>query len=190
MIDIKPGWQESKLSCEAASLKMALSSKGVNVSESAIMQKIGYDPAAHSGFVWGDPNKNFVGDINGKMCDTGYGVYWKPVALAASFWRPSKYFSGGDVQNIVKAIQAGNPIVVWGTLPVKNLTDCSWRTSSGAYVKAIKQDHVRLVIGFMGDAQNPTKIILNDPLSGRLYWDTDFFMNNWKAFDDSGVVVE
>jgi len=189
IIDIKNDWQDSKLSCEAASLKMALASKGIYVSEKEIMEKIGYDPTPHKGAVWGDPNKNFVGNINGKMCDNGYGVYWEPVALAANNWRLAEYFSGGNIKKIVEEIEAGNPVIVWGTLPVKKITDCSWYTPAGKYIKAFKQDHVRLVVGFTGEPENPAKIILNDSLSGRLYWDTDFFMNNWKAFDYSGVVI-
>jgi uncharacterized protein YvpB len=190
LIDIAPAWQKYKLSCEAASLKMALSYKGVDVSEDEIMQKIGYDTTSRQGAVWGNPNKNFVGDINGQMCNTGYGVYWKPVALAASTWRAAEYFSNGDINKLVEEIESGNPVIVWGTLPVKQLADCSWHTADGEYIKAIKQDHVRLVVGFMGEPNNPTKIILNDPLSGRLYWDTSFFLNNWKAFNDSGVVIK
>lgn len=189
IIDIKNDWQDSKLSCEAASLKMALTSKGVYVSEEEIMEKIGYDPMARKGSVWGDPNKHFVGDINGQICKTGYGVYWEPVALVANNWRPAEYFSGGDIKKVIKEIENGNPVIVWGTLPVKKIIDCSWYTSDGKYVKALKQAHVRLVVGFVGEPENPAKIILNDPLSGRLYWDTSFFLNNWKAFGYSGVVI-
>ncbi len=125
MIDIKSNWQESKLSCEAASLKMALASKGVYVSEKEIMEKIGYDPTPRKGSVWGDPNKHFVGNIDGKICDTGYGVYWEPVALVANNWRPAESFSGGDIKKVIKEIENGNPVIVWGTLPVKKIIDCS-----------------------------------------------------------------
>ncbi|MFH1575890.1 MAG: Ig-like domain-containing protein, partial [Candidatus Nealsonbacteria bacterium] len=72
-------FQKYSLSCEVASLKMALSAKGINVSEDQIMTKIGYDPTPHENGVWGDPNVAFVGDIDGKICDTGYGVHWGPL---------------------------------------------------------------------------------------------------------------
>ena len=88
-----------------------------------------------------------------------------------------------------KEIESGNPVVVWGTMPVNNLSDCSWFTTEGKYIKAFRETHVRLAVGFVGDSENPSKIILNDPLSGRLYWDTSYFLTNWSAFDYSGVVV-
>lgn len=182
-------WQDYALSCEAACLKMALAKKGVFVSETEIMEKIGYDLTPHKGNVWGDPYEKYVGDIDGKMCKTGYGVYWDPVAKAAQNWREAEAFSGRNVQDLTREIKAGNPIIVWGVLPVGTLTDCSWYTSEGKYVLAFKETHVRLLIGFIGPKENPSKIILNDPLSGRLYWPVSYFLENWKVFDYSGVVI-
>mgnify|MGYP001566575336 CR=1 FL=1 len=189
IIDIPLDWQDYSLSCEAASLKMALNGKGIYVSEEDIMRKIGYDQTPHKGNIWGDPYQAYVGDIGGKICDTGYGVYWEPVAKAANNWRKAEAFSGWNLESLIKEIQLGNPIIFWGTLPVGTLTDCSWYTPDGKYIKAYWQTHVRLVIGFIGDVENPSKIIINDPLSGRLYWDTSFFLTNWKAFGYSGVVI-
>lgn len=183
-------WQSYPLSCEAASLKMALAVKGVNVSENDIMQKIGYDTTTHKGNTWGNPYNAFVGSLNGSMCTTGYGVYWKPVAKAASNWRPAEYFSGWDVKQLVDEIMLGNPVIVWGVLPTGKLTDCSWYTPGGEYIKAYKEDHVRLAVGFVGDPENPTKIITKDPLSGDIYWTTSDFLTNWKKYDNSGVVIK
>ena len=81
-------------------------------------------------------------------------------------------------------------MIVWGTLPVPYIHDCSWYTPGGKYIKAIREDHVRLVVGFIGKPENPLKIILNDPLSGRLYWTTSYFLTNWRAFGYSGVVIK
>lgn len=189
LLAIPIDWQDDALSCEAASLKMALAGKEVYVSEYQIMKKIGYDPTVRQGDIWGDPYQKYVGDINGKMCQTGFGVYWEPVAEAARNWQEAEAFSGWSIQDLTSELAQGNPIVVWGTLPVNNLTDCSWFTSEGKFVLAFKETHVRLAVGFVGLADNPSKIIINDPLSGRLYWSTSFFLNNWNAFGRSGVVI-
>lgn len=189
MLKIPLDWQDHPLSCEAASMKMALGFKGVKVSEEQIMGKIGIDLTPRKNNIWGDPNKIFVGDIDGKMCTTGYGVYWERVAAAAENWRNAQSFSGWTLADLVKEIQAGNPVVIWGTLPVANLHDCSWQTPEGKHIKAYKETHVRLAIGFVGPPENPSKIIINDPLAGRLYWSTSYFLTNWKAFDYSGVVI-
>lgn len=189
ILDIPMHWQEKKLSCEAASLKMALNFKGTAISEKTIMEKIGFDLTPRNGNVWGDPNKSFVGDIDGSSCRTGYGVSWDPVAEAARNWNDAKSFSGWSLQDLTEEIRSGNPVIVWGTIPVKQLTDCSWYTPEGKYIKAFRETHVRLVIGYTGPAANPTKIIMNDPLSGVLYWSAEKFMSNWKEFGYSGVAV-
>ncbi|OHA70756.1 MAG: hypothetical protein A3E07_00455 [Candidatus Wildermuthbacteria bacterium RIFCSPHIGHO2_12_FULL_45_9] len=189
LLDIPMDWQDSALSCEAASLKMALGEKGIIVSESDIMGRIGYDPTLREGVLWGDPFKRFVGDINGKMCTSGYGVFWEPVAGAAQHWRQAEAFSGWTLENLTRELQKGNPVMVWGALPKGELTDCSWYTAEGTYVKAFKETHVRLAVGFMGSADKPSHIILNDPLSGRLYWSSSEFLANWSVFGKSGVVI-
>jgi len=189
MIEIALDWQDDALSCEAASLKMALVGKKVFVSEDEIMEKIGYDLTRRKGDVWGDPHERYVGDIDGKMCKTGYGVYWDPVAKAAQNWREAEAFSGATIEDLTSELKDRNPVVIWGVLPKSSLSSCSWYTPEGKFILAFKDTHVRLAIGFVGPQDNPSKIIINDPLSGRLYWSTDFFLNNWKAFNNSGVVI-
>ena len=189
LLDIALDWQDHPLSCEAASLKMALAGKGIKITEGEIMEEIGFDPTLHEQSIWGDPYRAFVGDIDGKMCSTGYGVYWEPTAEAALKWRPAEFFSDWSLDNLIREIKSGNPVVVWGKLDVEQLTDCSWFTSEGKYIKAYKETHVRLVVGFTGPAENPENIIINDPLAGRLYWPTSYFLENWKVFGNSGVVV-
>lgn len=189
LIEVPFDWQDYPLSCEAASLKMGLAAKGVNVSEDNIMQKIGYDATAHVGNTWGNPYNAFVGSISGSMCTTGYGVYWEPVAKAASYWRPAEYFSNWDIKQLTNEISLGNPVIFWGVIPTGKLTDCSWSTPGGEQIKAFKEDHVRLVVGFIGSPENPTKIIIKDPLNGDLYWPTSKFLTNWEIYDNSGVVI-
>jgi hypothetical protein len=57
--------QEHALSCEAATLKMALSVFGADVSESEILKYLPYDKTPKKNGVWGDPNKGFVGKVDG-----------------------------------------------------------------------------------------------------------------------------
>lgn len=189
MLDIPMDYQDSSLSCEAASLKMALNFKGESVSENEIMEKVGYDLTARSGNIWGDPYQKFVGNIKGKMCTTGYGVYWEPLAKAASNWRKCEAASYLSIADLTREIKNGNPIVFWGVLPVSKLTNCSWKTTAGKTVIAYKETHVRLAIGFVGPENNPSKIIINDPLSGRLYWPVSVFLDSWEHFNYSAVAV-
>lgn len=190
LLDVPFWWQKYPLSCEAASLRMALASKGIYLTEDEIMEKIGYGkPLVRKNNIWADPHKAYVGRIDGKICKTGYGVYWEPLAKAGEKWRPTESFSGWTLKDLIREINLGNPVLFWGVLPKDRLTDCSWYTPKGKYIKAFKETHVRVVVGYIGNPENPLKIIIHDPLSGRLYWKTSFFLKNWKVFDYSGVVV-
>lgn len=188
-LEILLDWQDYPLSCEAASLKMALAGKGISVSEDEIMERIGYDLSPRRGNLWTDPYKVYVGDVKGKVCETGYGVYWQPVAQAANYWREAQAFSDWSLEGLITEIKLGNPVILWGVVPTGTLTDCSWYTSEGKYIKAFKEMHARLGIGFIGPPENPSKIILNDPWVGRLYWETSYFLKNWAVFNYSGVAI-
>lgn len=179
--------QDKPLSCEAAALKMALANKGVSVSESDIMSRVGYDSTPHTGNVWGDPYLAFVGDINGRQNTTGYGVYWNPIAAAANAWRPSEAFTGWSIQQLTQEVQNGNAVVVWGVYGNGYRDD--WVTPEGKTIYAWKGEHARTVIGFVGSAENPERIILNDPYAGRVSWTRAQFERDWGIFTNSGVVV-
>lgn len=180
-------FQDRPLSCEAAALKMALAGKGVAVTEDAIMAKVGFDPTRRANGVWGDPYAAFVGDINGKQNTTGYGVYWSPIAAAASAWRPAEAFTGWSVRQVTAEVSAGNPVMVWGVYGNGYRDD--WQTPSGKTVLAWKGEHARTVIGFVGTPDNPSKLIINDPYAGQVTWTRDRFEADWAKFGNSGVVV-
>lgn len=180
--------QEHNLSCEAAALYTALKYRKSNVTESAIINAVGFDPTRKSNGVWGNPNVAFVGDINGHQPSTGYGVYWDPIARAGNAYRPSKAFSGWTVAQLTAEIKKGNPVVIWGTAGTGRRID--WKTPQGGNVVAVSGEHARVAIGFVGPAENPTKIITMDPLYGEKYFTRSSFEWNWGTLGNSGVVVE
>ncbi len=180
--------QERPLSCEAAALTMALRYKGVNVSESALIDQIGFDTTPHKDGVWGNPHVAFVGDYYGKQVTTGYGVYWEPIARVGALYRSTRYFTNGTVQDLTKEIQKGNPVIVWGNASSGRRAD--WKTKDGQSIIAIVGEHARVVIGFIGSADNPSRIITLDPLSGERYFTTSAFEANWSLLQRGAVVVE
>jgi uncharacterized protein YvpB len=179
--------QDRALSCEAAALKMALSAKGVFVSEGEIMDLVGYDPTPHAGNTWGDPDQAFVGDINGAQNSTGYGVHWGPIARAASAWRPSVAVLGMTVHDVARELEAGNAVVFWGVTGSAYYDP--WFTPSGKKVEAWKGEHTRTLIGYRGSIDNPTSFIINDPQSGRVTWSTSKLKSNWATFGFGAVIV-
>ena len=167
---------------------MALAGKGVLVSETDIMNIVGYDPTPHAGDTWGDPYLAYVGDIDGSQNTTGYGVYWDPIAKAAKNWRgSSKAFTGWSVTQLTNELAAGNPVVVWGILG--NGYQDNWRTPEGKEIYAWKGEHARTAIGYVGSKDNPAQIILNDPVAGQVYWSRARFEQDWGVFGNAGVVV-
>lgn len=180
--------QERPLSCEAATLVMALRYKGVSISESTLIDQIGIDPTPHENGVWGNPHIAFVGDYYGRQSTTGYGVYWQPIARVGNLYRTSRWFTGGTIQDLTTEIQNGNPVIVWGNAGSGTRVD--WKTSDGDNVIAINGEHTRVVTGFVGPAENPTSIIVLDPLYGEKYYTTSAFESNWSILGKAGVVVE
>jgi len=187
-LDVALDYQDHALSCEAAALKMALSYFDIAVSEGDIMNVVGYDPTPHRGNVWGDPHEAFVGNIDGKQNTTGYGVYWEPMAVAAKRWRPySEYFTGWTLQQMLAAVKAGQPVMLWGVYPGGSRD--SWMTPEGKEIKAWKGEHTRLIIGFTGTIEKPTRVVVLDPFAGKQFWNPDDLIANGSSFDMSGVVV-
>ena len=186
-LNIPVDYQDRPLSCEAAATKMALNYKGANVSEDDIMNYVGFDPTVKNGNIWGDPYSAFVGSIDGKQNSTGYGVYWDPIAKAANHFRPAEAFTNGTAQKLATEINAGNPIVIWGTLgsAVADL----WQTPDGKTINAWKGEHARTVVGYKGRVDNPSAFYINDPVKGRLIWTTSDLLGNWGAFQNSGVII-
>ncbi len=183
-------YQDKPLSCEAASLKMALRYKGKAVSENSIMNRISTDSRLRRGNnIWGDPYNFFVGNIYGRQNSTGYGVYWRPIETAARVWRGgSRDFSNWSINRLTNEINKGNPVVVWGTLGSYARQD-SWRTTGGKHIPAWVGEHARTVVGFVNGPNSPSKIIVHDPIAGVIYWNTSSFRNNWNRFGKAGVAV-
>lgn len=187
-LNVPLDYQDKALSCELASLKMALNYRGVGISENDILNIIGFDPTIRNGDVWGDPDSAFVGDINGRQNTTGYGVHWNPIARAANNWRSAMAFSGWSLSQLAQEIANGNPIVVWGVYGKSPYQDI-WHTPSGKTIYGYKGEHARTLIGFKGSIANPTSFILNDPIAGKITWTASQFSSNLSTFGNSGVVI-
>jgi uncharacterized protein YvpB len=179
--------QEHSLSCEVASLKMALDYSGVNVPESELISYLTFDPTPKRGNVWGDPYQGFVGSIDGSMLKTGYGVYWEPIARLGLRYRRTEVIKDGTLQSLITHLEQGRPVVVWGHFG--NAGMMTWRTPEGRVIEGINGEHARTLVGFTGDSRNPESVILLDPIYGELRWTVDYFMRNWGNLEHGAVAV-
>lgn len=179
--------QEHSLSCEVATLKMALSAFDINVPESELLRYLPFDSTAKGGGVWGDPNKGFVGDIDGKMLVDGYGVYWDPIARLGLRWKRTEVLRGASATDVAEHLESGRPVIIWGYFG--RLKTYTWKSATGAPVNAVNGEHTRIVTGFSGEVDNPTSFSLIDPIFGPMSWSTKEFMNNWGSLGRNAVVV-
>ncbi len=182
-------YQEHALSCEVASLLMALNYKGVKVTENELIAQLPVSDAGprQVGNIWGDPNLGFVGNINGTMPNTGYGVYEKPIYDLASKYRATKIINNGTISDLIIELSDNNPIVVWGV--VGSGKDISWTTPEGKIINAKLDEHARTLIGFTGQSDNPKLMILLDPIFGRIRMTMRDFQKNWDKLDRKAVVI-
>ena len=188
-LDVPFHKQERPLSCEIATLRMALNYYGLRVSENELLAQLPFETSSsrRPGNIWGDPNEGFVGDINGRMPNSGYGVYEKPIAEVAGNYREAQALNGTSLATILEHVAAGRPVVVWGH--ISSGKDISWTTPDGAPVKAIFGEHTKVITGFIGTVSNPKYLVLLDPIYGKVIWSTDKFLQNWATLDNRAVVV-
>ncbi len=186
--------QKYSLSCEIASLRMALAYKWVYVEEDELIKDLIFvtkNPPTKDmqtgQTVWGDPNLGFVGAINGKMPVTGYGVYEKPILDLALKYRKAEILFPATLETLVYEISRANPVVVWGSLT--DGKDISWTDYNGNKIKAVAGEHARVAIGFRGPKENPTHIVLIDPVYGEIDMATEKFLKDWDLLENKGVVV-
>jgi uncharacterized protein YvpB len=179
--------QEHALSCEIASLKMALSGAGLNVPEAELIAALRFDPTPRQNGIWGDPYTGFVGDIDGKMMGDGYGVYWEPIARVGLKYRRTEVIQGGSLPQLMYHLNQNRPIVVWGYFGRGN--EVNWTTPAGRQIRGVNGEHARTLVGYTGSMTAPESLILLDPIYGELRWSVDEFLNNWGALENGAVVV-
>jgi uncharacterized protein YvpB len=166
--------QRYRLSCEAAALRSAHNYHDPSSidSDGQALRVIGVDRRARSGGRWGNPNTHFVGDPNGIMMRSGYGVHASPIARAATKYdscRPAVKLYRPSRQMIARYLNNGDPVIVWGAHAGRNgIVRRSWRAWDGSPVRAIEIEHTWTVIGYRGSITNPTAFIIHNPsASGR-----------------------
>lgn len=155
--------QSMRNNCETASLSMLLRGRRSQDALQAalpIAQPIipGHSPSGAK--IWGDPQLGFVGRVRGG----GYGVYDRPLfRLTRRFDRGAENLTGRPFADVVAALRAGRPVVVW--LARGRSRPMMWRTPAGRQVAADAAEHAVLLVGWQKDGT----LAYHDPLDGRRY---------------------
>lgn len=184
--------QEFPLSCEVASLRMALAHEGIEVSEARALEDVGVDgrPAYYEGeeLRWGDPYDRFVGDPYGQQADlTGYGVYYPPIARIAARYGGSVLRAGEGVapEEVYRAVLQNHPAVVWVSADWQYYAPGSWRTFEGRLVQYQGVvEHTVTVVGVEAD-----DVFVHDPLAGAYWVPKSAFEQAYRTFNQMAVVL-
>jgi uncharacterized protein YvpB len=198
VLPVKLDYQDHRLSCEAAALKMALAYEGIAVDENTLMRYMSLDPrpakfdAAGRLVAWGDPAQAYVGDPDGRIERyTGYGVYDAPAAKAAVRAGAHVVAAGSGLYGtaiapsvVYEAILDGHPVVAWISNTYHDVRLSRYTAYDGATVWYTVTEHAVTVIGVRRGA-----VLINDPWFGQAWHTKAQFESAYKTFDHMAVIV-
>ena len=193
LVEVAADRQEHHLTCEVASLRMALRARGITTDEQALLQLTGVDlrPAEldAGGAIrrWGNPDQTFVGNPDGHESDhTGYGVYAAPIARAAMRAGATVLASGTGIapSSVYAAVFAGHPAVTWVTNDLRRGNLRNWVAWDGSAVTYTPTEHAVLLVGV-----TPTAVLVNDPLVGQAWHVRADFEAAYATLGDMAVVL-
>ena len=198
VLAIKLDYQDHRLSCEAAALKMALTFEGIAVDELTLIKYMSNDPrpakfdALGRLVAWGDPAQAYVGNPDGHIERyTGYGVYDAPVARAAI--RAGAHFvtsgsglygTGISPSAIYNAVLDGHPVVTWISNTYQDVRLYRYTAYDGATVWYTLTEHAVTVVGVRPDA-----VLINDPWFGQAWHPKTQFESAYRTFENMAVIV-
>ena len=197
--------QLRNLDCETAALQMALGALGHNYTQNQLIAMqpqpdtrspvMGTVNGHKAVLQWGNPYKNFVGNIDGAdLIPTGYGIYYPPLlSLVQTHGVPNA--EGGEgagngwtPARIYAELAAGHPVMAW--------TETGWArpyvgywTSFDEKIK-IRYSLIEHVVTLSG--VSPTQVRVNDPWhSGSQYWFSKAaFEASWADFNNMAIVLK
>jgi len=204
ILDIDYIKQIYPLSCEAASLQMALKYYKIDVDQDKILQQVGYSEPKelteqNGKYIWGDPDLGFVGDPKGWFFNTkdgqeslkyasGWGVNNGPILKVAKLYRPNSYLvNNGTIDQVKTALNTNNPVIWWHRRDDIFQEKLQITTPKGRVIE-YQQMHVAVVFGYY-QKDGATYYKINDPYFGPYDLDETSFLRYWQRHDNQLVVV-
>ncbi|MEI6221938.1 MAG: C39 family peptidase [bacterium] len=185
--------QQRALSCEcAAAAVVSQFSDTTQFSESSCLDALSYYEAPLQNDVWGDPDTQFVGDVDGsQLRRTGWGVFATPlVKILHSRGLSATETSFASIGDITYAISNGKPVVVWVTSYFMPCIPVTWKTPENRTISSCLNEHTVVVTGFTGSRRNPKSIQVMDVADGKTSWlCIGKFMRVWEAMDSKMLVL-
>lgn len=176
-IEVPTYVQQRNLSCEYASLVIALGTYETWVSEWTFDELV---PTSDN------PHLGFRGDINGTWGNTvDYGVYPEALVrpLAELGFRGEVFYGEGDAGSLQRYLANGVPVVLWlGMWGDQSYYEYS---NDGTPYKLNPGYHVVVAYGY-----DESGVYVSDPATGStVSWSWDYFMWMWDAMDGMSLAV-
>lgn len=206
ILDIPLVRQIYNLSCEAATLQMALNYYSINLTQDQILSDFGISQpmimqTVNDKIIWGDPDEGFVGDVRGNFTGTrggvtslrfgnGLGINNGPVAKAARKYKPaSQEIDGATIDQVKLALVNKNPVMMWHRRDDIHKESMEVHTRSGKRV-VFEQYHVNLITGYKTNLDGSVVFILNDPYFGILELLEQDLERWWSRYNKEIVIVK
>jgi len=167
--------QQTQFTCNIAAARMLLAYRGISVSESEFINKVGIGGKRGSG----NPHVGYIDD---------FGTFWEPILKGILQYRSARLLTSGSLTELLAETKKGNPVMTWGQNGWSDPHDISWTATDGTRIQAVNGMHSMVVRGYLGSAENPTSILINDPWRGQYSLSPDVFMRRWNYYKIAMVV--
>ena len=164
-LSIRPQRQQNPNTCEVTALSMLLAAAGAPRSQAQLMRRLPRDGPADptvrpdGTWVWGDPERGFVGRAQGGGTAGGYGVYVGPILRLARRYVSAEDLTRRPLSAVIDRLRRGHAVMAWVGLsdgPYRR-----WVTPAGRRVLGNFGEHAILLLRYRKGV-----FTYDDPLTG------------------------
>ena len=172
--------------CESAALTILLRYYGLNINMSDVVNRLpkGSLPYTENGIRYGgNPYVEFVGHPNSS---SSYGVYEKPIISVAESFKPGIIDgSGMKLDDVLKVVSEGRPVLVWVSMNMAvPYISTSWTYKpTGEKISWMANEHALVIVGY-----NQNNVVVSDSLNGSIkYYNRNVFESRYNTYGKRAV---
>lgn len=169
--------QKLPLDCEAAVAVNWAKYFGFTINELEFFSKL---PRSDN------PNKGFVGDVNGtwgSLPPDAYGVHAVPVAILLRKYGVSALeVTEFPLESMKREIAKGNPVIAWVVGHVNKGKSLPWRSADGVVTDVAAYEHTVIVIGY---TETDFTILDGEAVYKRT---VQQFVDSWQVLGNMGII--
>lgn len=172
--------------CESAALTILLRYYGLNINMSDVVNRLpkGSLPYTENGIRYGgNPYVEFVGHPNSS---SSYGVYEKPIISVAESFKPGIIDgSGMKLDDVLKVVSEGRPVLVWVSMNMAvPYISTSWTYKpTGEKISWMANEHALVIVGY-----NQNNVVVSDSLYGSIkYYNRNVFESRYNTYGKRAV---